>query len=123
MLYITDYRRVPRALSHVYYHPLSRENEIEINKLFRSLAAADPSDPPIHNRELHTWGRTLLVPESTSKVAKFTFDDLCGKPLSAADYLEVTKTFGTVFVLDIPKLGMDRKDLVREFLHWQIYAY
>lgn len=123
MLYITDYRRVPRALSHVYYHPLSRENEIEINKLFRSLAAADPSDPPIHNSELHTWGRTLLVPESTSKVAKFTFDDLCGKPLSAADYLEVTKTFGTVFVLDIPKLGMDRKDLVREFSHWQIYAY
>ena len=38
--------------------------------------------------------------------------DLCGKPFSAADYLEITKRFGSVFLLDIPKMGMDRKDLV-----------
>ena len=64
----------------------------------------------IANRELHTWGRTVVVPESTSKVAKFRFEDLCGKPLCAADYIEVTKTFGTVFLLDVPKMGLDLKD-------------
>lgn len=53
-----------------------------------------------------------MVPESTSKVAKFRFDDLCGKPLSAADYIEVTKAFGTVFLLDVPKMGLDLKDKV-----------
>ena len=44
--------------------------------------------------------------------------DLCGKPYSAADYLEITKTFGTVFLLDVPKMGMDRKDLVRSIYFW-----
>ena len=53
-----------------------------------------------------------MVPESTREVAKFKFDDLCGKPLSAADYIEVTKTFGTVFLLDVPKMGLDLKDKV-----------
>lgn len=72
----------------------------------------DDKDPPIKNRQLTIWGRKLSVPESTSKVAKFQFDDLCGKPLSAADYLEVTKTFGTLFVLDVPKMGLDSKDRV-----------
>lgn len=38
--------------------------------------------------------------------------DLCGKPLSAADYLEITKNFGTIFVTDVPKMGLDKKDLV-----------
>jgi protein AFG1 len=66
----------------------------------------------IKNRPLETWGRKLLIPESTRKVAKFTFMDLCGKPFSVADYLEITKTFGTVFLLDVPKMGMDQKDLV-----------
>lgn len=66
----------------------------------------------VKNRSIETWGRVLLVPESTSKVAKFKFMDLCGKPFSAADYLEITKTFGTVFLLDVPKMGMDGKDLV-----------
>ncbi|KAF9006620.1 AFG1-like ATPase-domain-containing protein [Cyathus striatus] len=112
----TDYRRVPRALSHVYYHPLTPENKREVDKIFRSLASEDPSDPPIRNREISSWGRSLLIPESTSKIAKFDFHNLCGQPLSAADYIEVTKQFGTIFVTDIPKMGLDRKDLARRFI-------
>jgi len=112
----TDYRRIPRALSQVYYSPLTPENSKEIDKIFYALASEDPNDPPIPNRKLNTWGRTLLVPESTSTVAKFNFDDLCGQPLSAADYIEITRNFGTLFVLGIPKMGMDRKDLARRFI-------
>ncbi|KAF8897798.1 AFG1-like ATPase-domain-containing protein [Infundibulicybe gibba] len=112
----TDYRRVPRALSNVYYHPLTPENNMEINKTFDSLASVDPSDPPIPHRTLNTWGRKLRIPESTSKIAKFKFHDLCGQPLSAADYLEVTKAFGTIFLLDVPKMGLDKKDMARRFI-------
>lgn len=73
----------------------------------------NPNDPVVKNRSLETWGRALIVPESTSKVAKFHFMDLCGKPYSAADYLEITRKFGVVFLLDVPKMGLDQKDLVR----------
>ncbi|KAF8969404.1 AFG1-like ATPase-domain-containing protein [Flammula alnicola] len=89
----TDYRQIPRALSH---------HDREINKIFQALTSEDPNDPPIRNRKLHTWGRTLL--------------DLCGQPLSAADYIEVTKNFGTVFLLNVPKMGIDKKDLARRFI-------
>lgn len=107
----SDYRRLPRTLSHVYYDPLTPENRAEVEKIFQAFTS-DPSDPLIHNRALETWGRKLNVPESTSNVAKFTFHELCAKPLSAADYLEITKTFGTIFVVDIPKMGLGEKDLV-----------
>lgn len=103
---------MPRALSHVYYDPITPENNREMEKIFKSLTSQDPSDPPIPNRKLSTWGRQLNIPESTSKIAKFKFEQLCGQPLSAADYLEVTKNFGTIFLLDIPKMRMDQKDLV-----------
>ncbi|KAH9948425.1 AFG1-like ATPase [Amylocystis lapponica] len=111
----TDYRRIPRTLSHVYYDPLTPENRAEVQKIFEAFTS-DPSDPPLHNRKLTTWGRTILVPESTSTVAKFSFDDLCGKPLSAADYLEITRNFGTIFVLDVPKMGLSSKDKARRFI-------
>lgn len=110
-----DYRRIPRTLSHVYYDPLSEANKREVDKIW-SAYTSDPADPVLHNRKLETWGRTLLVAESTSTVAKFDFMDLCGKPLSAADYLEITKNFGTIFLLDVPKMGLDRKDLVSSIL-------
>lgn len=107
----SDYRRIPRTLSHVYYDPLTETNRREIDKIFTAYTS-DPTDPVLPNRKLETWGRTITVPESTSSVAKFEFDDLCGKPMSAADYLEITKNFGTIFLLDVPKMGLDKKDLV-----------
>lgn len=70
-------------------------------------------DPVIANRPLSTFGRTLHIPLSTSRVARFTFAELCDRPLSAADYLEITNTFGTVFVTDVKKMGVSRKDVVR----------
>jgi len=112
----TDYRRIPRALSKVYYDPLTAENEQEVNKIFDSLTADNPADPVVLNRKIVTWGRELNVPASTSKVAKFDFQELCDQPLSAADYLEITKNFGTLFILNIPKMGLDRKDLARRFI-------
>lgn len=105
---------MPRTLSHVYYDPLTPENKAEFEKIFTAFTS-DPSDPVQYNRGLNTWGRTIYVPESTSNVAKFQFHDLCGKPLSAADYLEITKTFGTIFVTDVPKMGLGEKDLVSTF--------
>lgn len=93
---------------------MNNENRQEIDKIFNSFGSS--SDPVVSNRKLETWGRTIRVPESTSSAAKFDFDDLCGKPLSAADYLEVTKTFGTVFVVDVPKMGLDKKDKARRFI-------
>lgn len=116
----TDYRRIPRVLSHVYYHPLTPENKAEIDKIFNSLTCPTPTaalqDPVIENRPITTWGRTLRVPLSTSKVARFSFEEICGRPLSAADYLEVTKQFGTLFITDVPKMGMDKKDMARRFI-------
>lgn len=119
-----DYRRLPRALSRVYYHPLTPENSSEMDKLFHSVASSSsPDEPIVENRKLTTWGRTIPVPYSTSTTAKFTFADLCGRAYSAADYLEITKQFGTIFLVDVPKMGMDSKDLARRFITFIDAAY
>ncbi|KAJ7129365.1 AFG1-like ATPase-domain-containing protein [Mycena epipterygia] len=114
----TDYRRMARLASSVkpYHHPLTPETTKKIGSIFDSLTSSHDDDPVVRNRKLHIWGRTLLVPASTSTVAKFTFQELCGSPLSAADYLEITRVFGTVFLLDVCKMGVDRKDLARRFI-------
>jgi protein AFG1 len=85
-----------------------------MQKLFDGLTSAstNASDPVITDRPLKIWGRTLKVPQSTSHVARFSFDQLCGKPLSSADYLEITKNFGTIFVEEVGRMGLGEKDMV-----------
>ncbi|KAJ7228358.1 AFG1-like ATPase [Mycena pura] len=111
----TDYRRMARVPSSVkpYHYPLSPETTKTMDSIFSSVAN---DDEVVRNRKLNIWGRTLLVPVSTSNAAKFTFQELCGNPLSAADYIEITRVFGTIFLLDVWKLGVDRKDLARRFI-------
>lgn len=97
----------------MYYHPLSPANRSEMAKLFHSIASSDTkSSEIVQNRHISLWGRQITVPESSGSVARFTFNDLCGKPLSAADYLKVTETFKTVFVEGIPRMGLGERDMV-----------
>jgi peroxisome-assembly ATPase len=111
-----DYRRVPRALSHVYHSPLDASVRQEMRKLFHALAGADDTQIE-RGRSLSSWGRAIVVPESSSAnggVAWFEFSDICGSksPMSAADYLEITRTFPTIFVTEVPKMNLSSKDMV-----------
>ncbi|MCO5586515.1 hypothetical protein L7F22_040455 [Adiantum nelumboides] len=116
----TDYRKVPRALSKVYFSPLSPENLSEMNKLWEALTS---DEDVVTNRPLTIWGRTLPVPLSTPRVARFTFMELCGRPRSAADYIEVCRSFGTIFIDEIPEMGLHQKDLARRFITFVDAAY
>lgn len=52
-----------------------------------------------------------------ARVAMFTFDELCGHALSAADYLEIVRNFDTVFITDLPRLSLSEKDKVSLLLY------
>ena len=99
ILPLPDYRRVPGAVKKVYFSSSDPADEAEFRKMFDSLTS---DSPVVSNRKIDVWGRKLAVAESNDKVAWFTFQDLCGKNLGAADYLEVTKTWGTIFIDGIP---------------------
>ncbi|CAO1634425.1 unnamed protein product [Parajaminaea phylloscopi] len=118
----TDYRKVPKALSKVYYAPLEEKNLREFEKLFEAFTS-DPHNPPIEDRPLSVWGRTLKVPLSTSKVARFDFKELCGTPRSAADYIEICRNFPTLFVDNVPRMGLDQREMARRFITFIDAAY
>lgn len=123
---LSDYRRIPRALSQTYFSPLNTATRREMQKLFEGLTAAAnqaarrqghaPHDPVVQGRQLTIWGRKITIPESTSSVARFSFEELCGRPLSSADYIEITRTFDTIFVEEVARMGLSEKDMARRFI-------
>ncbi|KAI0258600.1 AFG1-like ATPase-domain-containing protein [Gloeopeniophorella convolvens] len=109
----TDYRRMPRALSHAYFSPLSPATRAAIDTRFSALTDGLPIEL---DSTMRLWGRNLTVPRSAGRVAQFGFTELCGRPLGAADYLELTQRFGTLFVTDVPRMGLGEKDKARRFI-------
>lgn len=67
---------------------------------------------------LKVQGRAIEVPEAAKgdDVARFTFNDLCGKPLGAADYYAIASTFHTVFVDRVPRMRLNAVNQMRRFI-------
>jgi peroxisome-assembly ATPase len=114
-----DYRRLSRALSNAYFSPLNSTTHAAINAQFSALTEGIPVQD---GKTIRLWGRDLTVPRCAGQVAQFTFAELCGRPLGAADYLELTFRFGSLFVTDVPRMGLGEKDKVAQYGHHVLHA-
>src|SRR5882757_677280 len=61
-------------------------------------------------------GRQLVVPRAAGEVARFTFAELCEKPLGARDYLAIAGRFSTVFIDHVPVLGEGKRNEAKRFI-------
>ncbi|CAJ0634094.1 745_t:CDS:2 [Entrophospora sp. SA101] len=84
------------------WHPddLYKNGIQQINKMFKRLTTGKQ----VNEAKLELWGRYFTIPESCDDVAKFTFQELCCQPMSAADYLELTKYYNTIILTDVPRM-------------------
>ncbi|CAG8560671.1 322_t:CDS:2 [Acaulospora colombiana] len=107
-----DYRQLSKETTGLYFTPLNEQSRIAIENAFKRLTRGKP----VSEERLNFWGRSLVVPQACDDVAKFTFNELCHQPLSAADYLELTKRYNTIILSDIPRLSLSMKNEARRFI-------
>ncbi|KAL2164876.1 hypothetical protein VTH06DRAFT_172 [Thermothelomyces fergusii] len=110
----TDYRRIPRPPSGVYHTPLDGHAASHAEKWFRFLG--DPDAPAPRPETRRVWGRDIAVPRVSGRCAWFTFDELIGRPTSAADYLELVRAYDAFVVTDVPAMTFRQRDLARRFI-------
>lgn len=61
-------------------------------------------------------GRKLPVEREAAGVARFTFDELCARPLWAEDYRAIAATFHTILLQDIPTLSPAKRNEAARFV-------
>ena len=61
-------------------------------------------------------GRTVELPQSCGRVARASFDDLCGRPLGPADYLAVAEAVDVLMIDGVPRLGPQNFDRAKRFV-------
>lgn len=66
--------------------------------------------------EVVVKGRHVAVPRAAGKAARFSFHDLCEKPLGARDYLAIAGRFDTIFVDHVPVMDDSRRNEAKRFI-------
>jgi cell division protein ZapE len=107
----TDYRKEFIAQEGSYFTPLGVEAKAHADRLFEKLSGRAQGE----SQRITVKGREIAV-RAAGGVARFAFADLCEKPLGAEDYIEIAKTYHTVFLENIPKLGYDRRNEAKRLM-------
>ena len=108
----TDYRMEKLAGSETFHVPADAAAEAALTRAFEALtgrAAGKPTTLRVHGRE-------IAVPQSRGNVARFSFADLCGRPLGAQDYLAIAARYHSVIIDDIPRIQSERRTEVQRFV-------
>lgn len=97
----TDYRlQQLKSLSQTYFYPLGDASEDALYDAYNTLTHCHASEPVVIN----VSGRRLEIEKTACGIAWLTFQELCERPLGAADYLEIASRFHTLILQGIPQL-------------------
>lgn len=108
----TDYRLGKLAGEQVYLAPFSQEGDIALQKLWLQLTETEKGQSEI----LVVQGRELAVPSAARGVARFSFEELCERPLGGSDYIAIASNYKTVFIEHVPILGREQSNEVKRFI-------
>lgn len=108
----TDYRlELLRGLP-VYHAPLNEASHAALDEAFARLAGGNRGGA----QDLPVQGRMVTVPCAAMGVARFSFADLCERPLGAADYLAIARHYHTLILSGIPELGPEKRNEAKRFV-------
>ncbi len=107
-----DYRLRLLERSTLYTSPLDEGSEQRMAARYERIAAG--CDLP---RLLHVNDRDLLARRRGDGVVWFDFAELCERPRSTLDYIEIARAFNTVLLSDVPVMTAETPDSARRFIN------
>lgn len=110
---LTDYRMEKDSGLPVFRHPLGVEADMAMDAAWRRETAGGAAKA----ETISFRGRGIPVPQAVGRIARFSFADLCERPLGAADYLEILAHYDTLFVDHVPFLGAEKRNETKRFIN------
>lgn len=107
----TDFRREKIGDGKVWLTPVGDASRAALETAFRALGG-DEGAPTT----LSVQGRSVAIPRAAEGVAWASFDDLCDKPLGAADYLALARRFHALILEGVPTMGDQQRNPARRFM-------
>jgi len=107
----TDYRLQRLSGVKVYLTPLGPVADAAMDVAWKRLTDCSRGKPCT----LTVLGRKLPVQQTARGVARFSFDELCDRPLAAADYLAIAQAFHTILIDHIPAMTDNMHNVARRF--------
>lgn len=109
----TDYRMQKLASLPVYISPLGPQTDAAMEATWHQVTEGQRAAPS----EVARKGRVIPVPWAAGRAARFSFADLCERPLAAADYLAIAQKYDSIFLERVPRLGPEKRNETKRLIN------
>lgn len=107
-----DYRLQKLGQEPVYYYPLGSMADKSLDAIFQKLTGKKEGEP----LDINVKGHSLHIPQIYNEVARISFQDLCGKPLGALDYIVLSERIHTLILDHVPRMNFERRNEAKRFI-------
>ena len=107
-----DYRLEKLARTPVYLMPADAAADRMMDEAWAAMTHGQPEV----EETLTVKGRHVEVARAAGDAARFSFGDLCEKPLGARDYQMLAGRFDTFFIDHVPVLDHTRRSATKRFI-------
>src|SRR3984957_13104520 len=108
----TDFRLEKLAGGKMWLVPADVAAAAALDKAWARMTGNAKCKP----RDISIKGRILHVPCAADGVARFSFSDLCEKPLAASDYLRLAHDYHTIMIDRIPVMDYPERNAAKRFI-------
>jgi len=108
----TDYRRLKFEGEDVYQFGTGPEVDAAMDSLWLRLTGGVVGEPA----EIHSLGRAIPIPRQAMGAARFSFSELCERPLGARDYVRLSHAFDALMIEHVPQFDRTRTDASKRFI-------
>jgi cell division protein ZapE len=108
----TDFRLEKLVGVSMWLVPADAQADAALDKAWAKMTG----NAKCKSRDIAIKGRILHVPCSSQGVARFTFADLCEKPLAASDYVRLARDYHTILVDRIPVMDYPERNAAKRFI-------
>ena len=109
----TDYRLEKINRLPVYLTPLNDDTRIAFAKAWKEVSSGHIVRPG----EIAVKGRKIEVPMDAGRAARFSFDELCARPLGASDYHRIAQHYHTIFIENVPVMDEAMRNEAKRFIN------
>ena len=108
----TDFRLEKLQGVPMWLTPADSDADAALDRAWKRMSGGAKCRP----RDISIKGRILHAPCSAHGVARFSFADLCEKPLGASDYLRLAHDYHTILVDHIPVMDLSQRNAAKRFI-------
>ena len=108
----TDFRLEKLASVKVWHVPADAAADRALDEAWRRLALGYAGEPI----DMMVKGHVVHVPRAARGVARFTFAELCERPLGAIDYLRLAREFHAIVLDHVPVMDYPQRNEAKRFI-------